>query len=132
MGAVAEKEKLEVVNNKKEKETGTISNVFVTNEYDATIAKENAEAAVELVKLKTAMKQRLAEIEAEQVQARTEADKYLEELKIQSNKEVAKTRIIIDGVKHIAVVSGLAAVLITNATFKRDIDLAMINGGYVE
>ena len=100
---------------------------FETNAHDEGIAKANAEAAVEITKLKTAMEERIKEIEAGKHKFETEAERYLTEIKIQNEKQLKATRIIVDGVKYIAVVAGISAVFITSSNNNAEYEIAKLN-----
>lgn len=99
---------------------------FETNVHDADIAKANAEAAVEITKLKTAMEERIKEIEAEQNKFEAESDRYLNELKLNNEKQVRMTRVIVDGAKYIAVVAGISAVFITSSNNNAEYEIAKL------
>lgn len=99
---------------------------FETNAHDEGIAKANAEAAVEITKLKTAMEERIKEIEAEQNKFEAESDRYLNELKLNNEKQVRMTRVIVDGAKYIAVVAGISAVFITSSNNNAEYEIAKL------
>ena len=101
---------------------------FETNTYDAEIAKANADAAVETLKIKAAMAERIKEIEAEQNKFETESEKYLDELKLNNEKQVRMARVIVDGVKYISLVAGVCTIFVTSSNNNTILELSKLDG----